>query len=120
MILFSPMLQAPPLNSIKTRSRLQKPGFSPTPPQGALFHVEKQIEIDGVEMVVLENGVPYLTERGLARMCGIDRKVLNRLAINWKEEQSKPRGKQISDLLLQSNYAEDSLYLKSDHNGIES
>jgi hypothetical protein len=65
-----------------------KNGFSVPPPlysQGNLFHVEKQVEIDGIEMGVLENGVPYLTESGLARMSGIDRKVLNRLAINCRD-----------------------------------
>jgi hypothetical protein len=34
-------------------------------PQIELFRVEKQATIDGVEMGVLENGVPYLTESGL-------------------------------------------------------
>lgn len=87
--------------------------------QYKLFHVEKQAEIDGIEMGVLENGVPYLTESGLARMCGIDRKVLNRLAIGWTEEREKPRGKQISQLLLLSQYDEDTLFLKSEHNGSE-
>ena len=60
--------------------------------QTELFVVERQIEIDGVEMGVLENGLPFLTESGLARMCGIDRKVLNRLAANWLVERHKPRG----------------------------
>jgi hypothetical protein len=87
--------------------------------QADLFQVEKQIVIDGVEMGVLENGIPYLTESGLARMCGIDRKVLNRLAINWSDEQSKPRGKQISQLLDQLGYAEETLFLKSEHKGSE-
>ena len=57
--------------------------------QGDLFHVEKQVERDGIEMGVLENGVPYLSESGLARMCGVDRKVLNRLAINLADEYSQ-------------------------------
>lgn len=91
----------------------------PPPLQTELFHVEKQIEIDGVEMGVLENGIPYLTESGLARMCGIDRKVLNRLAINWGEEKLKPRGRQIAQLLEQSNYLEDTLFLKSEHRNVE-
>ena len=39
----------------------------PPPSQGELFHVEKQAEINGIEMGVLENGMPYLTESGLAR-----------------------------------------------------
>lgn len=90
----------------------------PAPIQQELFKVEKQIEYDGVEMGVLENGIPYLTESGLARMCGIDRKVLNRLAINWDQERVKPRGSEIDKLLKQLNYDEDSLFLKSSHKGI--
>jgi hypothetical protein len=91
----------------------------PPPIQQELFHVEKQAEINGVEMGVLENGIPYLTESGLARMCGIDRKVLNRMAINWREERKKPRGRQIDELLHQSNYFEETLFLKSEHRNIE-
>lgn len=87
--------------------------------QYALFHVEKQAEINGVEMGVLENGIPYLTESGLARMCGIDRKVLNRLAVGWEDEKFKPRGRQISQLLEQSGYNEPTLFLKSEHRGNE-
>ena len=89
------------------------------PIQHTLFHVEKQTEIDGVEMGVLENGIPFLTESGLARMCGIDRKVLNRLAIGWPEEQFKPRGKAIAQLLEESGYSEPTLYLDSELNGIK-
>jgi hypothetical protein len=93
--------------------------LGPGPMQGELFHVEKQIEIDGVEMGVLENGVPYLTESGLARMCGIDRKVLNRLAVGWKDEKLKERGRAINEMLEAANYFEPSLYLKSELNGSE-
>jgi hypothetical protein len=93
--------------------------LGPPPTQTELFHVEKQRTIDGVEMGVLENGIPYLTESGLARMCGIDRKVLNRLAVNWDDEKLKPRGKQIQQLLEQSNYLDSGLFLKSEHNGSE-
>lgn len=99
---------------------MSKQALAPSPMvQGDLFHVEKQTVIDGIEMGVLENGIPYLTESGLARMCGIDRKVLNRLAIGWLEERLKPRGKQIDQLLLQSGYSENGLYLKSEHKGVE-
>ena len=56
----------------------------PPPKQAELFKVEKQAEVDGVEMGVLENGVPFLTESGLSRMCGINRKGLNNLATDWR------------------------------------
>ena len=89
----------------------------PPPPQGELFKVEKQAEINGVEMGVLESGVPFLTESGLSRMCGIDRKVLNRLSINWEQERNRPRGKKIDDLLKLSGYNETRLFFPSDNSG---
>lgn len=87
------------------------------PAQQQLFLVEKRIEFDGVEMGVLENGMPFLTESGLARMCGVDRKVLNRLAANWQDEKYKPRGRQICQLLDALHYDEPELFLKCIHNG---
>ena len=36
------------------------------------FNVAKSTEVDGIEMGVLENGTPFLTGRGLARLCGIE------------------------------------------------
>jgi hypothetical protein len=89
----------------------------PPPSQGELFHVEKQAEVNGIEMGVLENGMPYLTESGLARMCGIDRKVLNRLAANWTEERLKPRGQKVDELLSESRFSGDALFLPSEHRG---
>lgn len=88
-------------------------GLAQTP----LFHVERQSVIDGVEMGVLDNGIPYLTESGLARMCGIDRKVLNRLAVGWPEEKDKPRGRQIKSILDKAGYDEPALFLPSEMNG---
>lgn len=85
--------------------------------QEDLFHVEKQAEVNGVEMGVLENGIPYLSEAGLAKMCGIDRKVLNRLAIGWAEEKHKERGTAINELLEGAGYFEPDLFLKSEMNG---
>jgi len=91
----------------------------PPPPQQAdLFDIDIQIEFDGIEMGVLENGVPYLSESGLARMCGVNRTSLNNLARDWGNEQYKPRGKQIKQLLSQAGYAGTELFLKSNLNGI--
>lgn len=85
--------------------------------QRDLFVVERQAEFEGIEMGVLSSGMPYLSERGLSGMCGIDNSVLNELATNWHQERTKPRGRQIEVLLRKSGYDEDSLYLRSTHNG---
>lgn len=87
--------------------------------QLTLYHVEKQIEHDGVEMGVLENGMPYLTERGLTRMCGLTKSALNEMSVNWDKEKTKPRGREILKLLDLHKYTEDTLYLKSEMNGKE-
>lgn len=91
--------------------------LSTAPFQPELFHVEKQVEFDGIEMGVLESGIAYLSGRGLAKMCGIDHAPLHRMSANWEEEKLKPRGKIISQLLERHGYSEQSLYLRSELNG---
>ncbi len=87
------------------------------PHQYTLFKVEKQVEVDEIEMGVLENGVPFLTGRGLERMCGIGHGPFHRLYTNWQDEKLKPRGRAIKQLLEESGYYEDSLFLKAVQNG---
>ena len=88
--------------------------YAPTEqqPQQRLFPVT-EVEVDGFQMGVLSDGTPYLTMRGLSRMCGIDNSVLVRLANNWAEEKTKPRGKKLQELLAGQGYAGDSLYLRT-------
>lgn len=44
-----------------------------TPAQGEFnLQIQKQIEIDGIGMGVLNDGTAFLTGRGLARLCGVD------------------------------------------------
>lgn len=90
-----------------------------TPKQLHLYQVDRQIEYDGVEMGVLENGMPYLTERGLTRMCGLTKSALNEMSLNWEIEKNRPRGKEIVKILEERGYTEETLYLKSELNGKE-
>lgn len=90
---------------------------TPTP-QHELFHVEKQIEHDGVEMGVLADGTPYLSESGIARMCGIDRAGLNRMSANWEAEKAKKRGSAIQTILQKSGYSDGTLFLKCENLGV--
>jgi hypothetical protein len=92
----------------------------PHPPksQKTLFPV-KEVEIDGVQMGVLNDGTPYLTARGLALMCGVDQKVILRLSNDWAEEQSRPRGVKIKQLLASQGHPGDSLFVRFQTKGIE-
>jgi hypothetical protein len=68
------------------------PGSFPiTPGQGNLdLHIEKQIEIDGVGMGVLSDGTPFLTGRGLARLCGISNPRIVEMGQDWDKSPAPP------------------------------
>lgn len=68
-----------------------KTGQSPTtPPQRALnLNIEKEAEIAGVGMGVLTDGTPYLTQRGLARLCGLTHSVISEITAEWNTESRR-------------------------------
>ena len=113
--------RAPPKlsrNTAKTRD-LAVSGHQPQATQLGLFPI-KEIEVDGVAVMgVLSDGTPYLTLRGLARMCGTDHSVLLRLANNWPEERSKPRGVRIRELLAAQGHSGDVLNIQATSEGCE-
>lgn len=75
----------------------------------ALFPV-KEVEVNGVQMGVLNDGTPFLSLRGLARLCGVDHTTLLPLTTNWITERHKPRGKRIAELLVANGFEGNELY----------
>lgn len=71
----------------------KKTPILPAPIQLDLFRIEKQVTFEGVDMGVLENGIPFLSESGLAKMCGVHRSVINELSTDWIYDRNKPRAK---------------------------
>ncbi len=72
--------------------------------------------VNGVEMGVLENGIAYLTQRGLAELCGQSHKKINDITKEWEEHFeddviSKNRISTIRDYLFSRGFKEPSLYL---------
>lgn len=63
--------------------------------------IAKEVEIDGIGMGVLSDGTPYLTGRGLARMCGIDQKGIVDMTAQWNDAELKPRESKIKENLRQ-------------------
>lgn len=81
--------------------------------QGDLFAVA-ETEFNGIQMGVLSDGTPFLTMRGLARLCGVDNTVIFKLAADWQEEREKPRGRRIQEILTSQGYNQDFLYFNTD------
>src|ERR1044071_4936570 len=71
-----------------------------TPEQRVLdLQIQKQIEIDGVGMGVLTDGTPFLTGRGLARLCGIDSSRISEIPADWNSPTPKAITARIKKLL---------------------
>lgn len=63
------------------------------------LQIAAEREIDGVGMGVLSNGSPYLTLRGLARMCGLPNSVIVRMTAQWQDNPLRPREQRIRELV---------------------
>ena len=68
--------------------------------QGRLdLGIDKQIEIDGVGMGVLSDGTPFLTLRGLSRLCGVNHSVIQAVNDEWSAQVQPPRAARIREIL---------------------
>lgn len=65
-------------------------------------------EFDGIQMGVLADGTPYLSIRGLARMCGVEHSQIVRLTAAWQDIPAKPREQKIKEL-VRAQGADDSV-----------
>ncbi|MBS7829228.1 hypothetical protein [Wohlfahrtiimonas chitiniclastica] len=88
--------------------------------QGELFLAETHVMVEDVEMGVLESGIPYLTGRGLERLCGVSHAPFHRLTADWHQERNKPRGLEIQKLLMAYGYPTNAdLFIRVQYNGRE-
>ena len=84
--------------------------------QSTLFGIEMERDVNGIEMGVLENGIAYLSQRGLQRIVGVTRKKLFDITNDWEEASqsgiwTKGRISFIQDLLAKEGFREEKLYL---------
>ena len=61
--------------------------------------IQKQIEIDGIGMGVLSDGTPFLTGRGLARLCGVSHRQIQEISTEWDDAVPLPRVTKIREIL---------------------
>ncbi len=47
--------------------------------------IEIQRDVNGIEMGVLENGIPYLTQRGIAEITGATRSMIQAITKDWED-----------------------------------
>ncbi|MCY1289196.1 hypothetical protein D9M68_371380 [compost metagenome] len=94
-----------------------------TPKQIALdLGVEVQRDVNGIEMGVLENGIPFLTQRGLALATGAHRSAIQDITQEWEDHfdddvLTKDRISFIKRYLFERGYIERKLYIETIRDG---
>lgn len=88
-----------------------------SPSQGALF-IEKDTELDGIGMGVLSDGTPYLNQRGLAALCGVQNAHIGNISREWNDPEQRPRIKAIKATLAKAGLAVPMAHVEVKHAGI--
>lgn len=109
--------------SIKSKALTTISGQRPAPPQQGVLDLGIEVErvVGGIEMGVLENGIPYLTQRGLAEMTGAARRSIQELTEEWQEAQTTDvwRGRMqfFRDYLTKAGFDEPRLFMEITKDG---
>ncbi|HBC08262.1 MAG TPA: hypothetical protein DC046_11885 [Rhodospirillaceae bacterium] len=92
--------------TIKIKSLAPKSGLKEiSPAQGVLdLSIEKDTEIGGIGMGVLSDGTPYLNQRGLAALCGVQNAHIGTISSQWTDKDQKPRIKSIKGTLNKAGF----------------
>lgn len=75
------------------------------------FAVEKQTERQGIGMGVLKDGTPFLNQRGLASLCGVENAHVGTISSQWDDVEQRPRISKIKDLLARRGIVLESPHL---------
>lgn len=77
--------------------------------------IEVSREVDGLEMGVLGDGTPFLSMRGLSKLCGIANSTISEMSKAWLEGK---RDSKLAQFLVRQGVAVESLYMKTTIPGV--
>jgi hypothetical protein len=64
------------------------------------LHVECEVERDGIGMGVLNDGTPFLNQRGIGDLCGLRNKYIGIISAEWSSANPPPEVRRVKELLL--------------------
>src|ERR1700722_2004326 len=79
--------------------------------------IAKDTEVSGIGMGVLSDGTPYLNQRGLATLCGVQNAHIGTISSQWFEADQKPRITAIKEILRKIGVAYPSAHIEVMHRG---
>ena len=103
-----------------TISRLatRMPSKEVTPKQPSLaLSIERDTDVGGIGMGVLSDGTPYLSQRGLAALCGVMNTHIGTISSQWSDQEERPRIKAIKGILREVGLTVISAHIEIVHRG---
>lgn len=74
------------------------------------LQIERERDVGGVGMGVLSDGTPFLTQRGLAVLCGVQNAHIGTISADWNQAPARPRIATIRGLLGERNHRQFTAY----------
>lgn len=102
-------------NPIKIRVLAQKSASKEINPNQGLLALEVERDIEGIGMGVLSDGTPYLNQRGLAVLCGVQNAHIGTISSQWLEPDQKPRIILIKSILEKAGAQSDRAHIEITH-----
>lgn len=79
--------------------------------------IDCEAEFGEIGMGVLSDGTPYLNQRGLAALCGVQNAHIGTISSQWSETEQKPRIKSIKATLAKSGFTAHAAHVELAHGG---
>ncbi len=90
-----------------------------TSDQGTLdLGIDMERDIEGIGMGVLSDGTPYLNQRGLAALCGVQNAHIGTISSQWNETVQKPRISTIKGILMEAGAEVGQPHIEIPHKGV--
>lgn len=80
--------------------------------------IDKETDIEGIGMGVLSDGTPYLNQRGLAALCGVQNAHIGTISSQWDDEPKKPRIATIQGILYEAGAEPMRPHIEVVHKGV--
>jgi len=92
-------------NKIKVLApKMSSKEIGPSSGQNSLLPLAEK-DVGGIGMGVLSDGTPYLNQRGLAAICGVQNAHIGTISSQWDEPEQKPRITAIKNVLDKAGFA---------------
>lgn len=79
--------------------------------------IEKERDVGGIGMGVLSDGTPYLNQRGLAALCGVQNAHIGTISSGWVDTDPKPRIRAVKSILSKAGYEALAAHIEMVHDG---